>query len=500
MPDYIPRIAQLRFNPRSSVAPETPDFSQFTGGDTTVPGTENQSTDPSLSYAYNAVRGGIYIQSTGEEYPLPWDNSQAAQYETQSNRLAARKEKTCDEVLGCEEEMPGIQPPIDQNPGGVDQYTCMINTLMTMIAAKTGMTVDIGAAIACTGGRCNDDDFFMPPIPATAPFPSLAPINGNQNPLLPFWQGAMEGLRGALIGSGKSLEEQTDIWKRFARITYFLSGLEKTGGAALEIPVKCTSPSCTQEIEFPDPDAGCEAECDAKCKVTMRIVPIIKPELIVQKPEEIQKLLCSGAPVPIAVNPNLINIRLEEISNGGGNPDLQGDPTTGPVIDCIETPCNFNPDMRGGLPVNHQVTIIGTKCVDGNIIVTIQDSYRNPDGTPRIYSMALGPDAFQPGRPGHIGTKFKVGIPSGTAKKRIVDVTVTVDPEDAAQACANCGKPYVSCTPLPTPTLTSTPTATATATPTATATATPTATATATSTPTTTTTATVTATQTSTPT
>lgn len=420
---------------------------------TTLDDTENQ---------YVAQRGGIYIQSTGASYPRTSQiqSSPIDDVYLEKGVLDACKGKETGEC-----DPPGTVPPIDQEVDGEDQLTCMVNTLMSMIAAHIG-GLDIGAILKCGSNPNPNPNSWNPGLRDLFRNTMRGYINNR------FKDNAnVRDFLGYLIDGDVYGYWNHPIYQRYkSRIDKFIEFRDKykkpmealnkllnLDGQTVQMPVSCTTDECVQKSNPNDPNA-----CPPDCSVPVNIRFIKGPSTPTVEP--LIDALCSGSPFPIGINGNKLNglwDRWKKQKPGVGIPGY-------PDEDKIPKPALpypvFPSDPRNGWigedgdRYSHQVTVVDFTCRDGKLWLKVQDSFIDPDtGKPRVFVIEMDPKDFS-----NFNKIVKPGIPIDGLANGLnilgVEVYPKYTPEQIAEWCENnCNKPIIACTPSftvvpPTPT------------------------------------------------
>lgn len=401
---------------------------------------------------YVAQRGGIYLQNTGTSYPRA---TQVGIDRVGQINLENEVKNFCDDKGNPTCQTPGSVPPINQLIGGKDQLTCMLNTLLSMIAAQTG-GLDISAIIQC-GSNPN-------PNPGTWS-PGLFDLFSNSmityirhhfagTPVMDYLINHQIPPSNIYNRYKDKIDKFFEFRDLYAKTIETLDKLLKLDGQQIMLPINCKSDDCVEQSNPNDPNA-CPPEC--AIPVIIRFIrgkptPTVTPML---------DALCNGVPFPIGVNLPKLDLLWDKWKD---NPGTQSYPVF---------PSDPNKDWYG--PKMHQVTVVDFACKDGKLWLKVQDSFLDEDtGKPRVFVIEIDPKDF---------SKFdkivKPGIPieGNTNGMNILGVVVSpkYTPEQIAAWCENeCGKIILQCTPTITVTAPppSTPAAPS-ATPTSTSTSTP---------------------------
>jgi hypothetical protein len=306
----------------------------------------------------------------------------------------------CNNIKNCLHQIP---LDINQKKEGVDQLTCMTNTLLQSLAASCAINIDYNAIIACNQTKINSM-----PMPANG----ITYINT---------------LADCKYGKGSSTEK-TDFINRATNAFKTFAFFANSGRSGLKVPVKCPGKT------YSDP-------CDPRqCYVTINY-KVNSTSYRNQK--NLVDSLCSTGPImsdlDTAVFPPNFEDWLKSVQDG----TITGSP---PYIYTMP-PKWVRPKIKENctnlLKTKHAIILVGGKCVTINgqdyIEYTFKDSYAN-NSTQVSWILRV---------PISNSIPFNPGMGNPYTSMRITSATV-INCTQAKKAAENC------CNPTPTPSVTST--------------------------------------------
>jgi hypothetical protein len=317
----------------------------------------------------------------------------------------------CNNFKNCLNNTP---MDINQKTNGIDQLTCMTNTLLQSLAASCNINIDYNSVLACNQGSIDRQ-----PI-------SSSTIRG------------INDLANCQFGTAPS-QEKTDFINRATNAMKTFQFFFNSSRTGLKIPVKCTSG--TQNRNGPcDPSA---------CFITIRY-RIMGQTYSGHK--NIIDTLCATGPIMSELSVADFPSSFEDWYNSIKNGTIVGTP---PYVYTMPAGWPLGPpktDCASLIKGKHAILLVGGKCVTINgqdyIEYTFKDSYKNTNGqiswSIRVPIKELAP--FRPYMTALDGTKYSKAI-----------ITNCAQAKKEADNCCNPPSPTPTRQPTPTPTSTRTP-------------------------------------------